>query len=43
MRNKIACEIIQEIKDTQFYVINEKLSNGYLLLRGIDRKYAFLN
>ena len=44
MRNQITCEIIQEIKDTQFYAINEKLSNGYLLLGGVDRKYMpFMN
>jgi len=40
-RNQITYEIIQEIKDTKFYAINKKLSNGYLLLGGIDRKYAF--
>jgi len=39
--NQITCEIIQEIEETKFYAINEKLSNGYLVLGGIDRKYAF--
>ena len=39
--NQITYELIQEIKETEFYAINEKLSNGYLLLGGMDRKYAF--
>ena len=39
--NQIIYEIIQEIKDTEFYALNEKLMNGYLLLGGYDRKYAF--
>ena len=29
------------IKDTKFYTLNEKLLNGYLLVCGFDRKYAF--
>ena len=39
--SQITYEIIQEIKGTLFYAVNEKLSNGYLLLGGMDRKYAF--
>ena len=38
---QITLEIIQEIKDTEFYALNEKLNNGYILLGGFDRKYAF--
>ena len=38
---QITYELIQEIKDTKFYALNEKLSNGYLLIGGYDRKYAF--
>ena len=37
----ITCEIIQEIQDTEFYALNEKLFNGFLLLCGFDRKYCF--
>jgi len=40
-KNQITFEVIQEIKDDKFYVVNEKLFNGYLLLGGFDRKYAF--
>lgn len=40
-KNQITFEVIQEIKDTEFYAINEKLFNGYLLIGGFDRKYAF--
>ena len=39
--SQITYEIIQEIKGTLFYAVNVKLSNGYLLLGGMDRKYAF--
>jgi len=38
---KITSELIQEIEGTEFYGINKKLSNGYLLLGGIDRKFHF--
>ena len=38
---KITSELIQEIEGTELYGINEKLSNGYLLLGGIDRKFRF--
>jgi hypothetical protein len=40
-RNQITFEVIQEIKDTEFYALNEKLFNDYLLIGGFDRKYAF--
>ena len=39
--NQIGFEIIQQIKDTEFYCLNEKLYNGFLLLCGFDRKFAF--
>jgi len=39
--NQITFEIIQEIKDTEFYGVNEKLNNGYILIGGMDRKYSF--
>jgi len=38
---KITSELIQEIEGTEYFGINEKLSNGYLLLGGIDRKFRF--
>ena len=38
---KITYEIIQEIKDTEFYYLGEILSNGLLLLGGLDKKYSF--
>ena len=38
---KITCEIIQEISDTQFYFLNEILSNNLLLLSGLHKKYVF--
>lgn len=37
----ITYEIIQEIKETEYYYLGEKLSNGLLLLGGIDKKYVF--
>ena len=37
----ISYEVIQEIKETEFYCISGKLNNGYLLLAGGDRKYYF--
>ena len=40
-RNQITFEVIQEIKETEFYALNEKLFNDYLLIGGFDRKYAF--
>ena len=39
--NKIEFEIIQEIGGTEFYALNETLSNGLLLLCGFNRKYGF--
>ena len=38
---KITFEVIQEIKETEFYHMAEKLSNGLLLLGGLDKKYVF--
>ena len=38
---QITFEIIQEIKDTVFYCLNEKLYKGDILIGGMDRKYAF--
>ena len=38
---KITYEVIQEIKDTEYYYLAEILSNGLLLLGGIDKKYVF--
>ena len=38
---KITYEIIQEFKDTEFYYLGEILSNGLLLLGGLDKKYSF--
>ena len=38
---KITFEVIQEFKDTNYYYMGEKLSNGYLLLGGGDKKYVF--
>ena len=38
---QITFEIIQEIKDTKFYSLNVKLYKGYILIGGMDRKYAF--
>ena len=38
---KITYEIIQEIKDTEYYYLGEILSNGLLLLGGLDKKYRF--
>ena len=38
---KITFEIIQEIKDTEFYCLNEKLYKGEILIGGMDRQYAF--
>ena len=40
-KNKITFEIIQEIKETEFYSLNEKLHNGYILIGGMDRKFGF--
>lgn len=34
-------EIIQEMKETEFYCLGNILNNGYLLLAGGDRKYRF--
>ena len=39
--NKIESEIIQEIGGTEFYALNETLSNGLLLLGWFNRKYEF--
>jgi hypothetical protein len=39
--NKINYEMIQEFKYAEFYAVNEKLSNGLLLLGGMDRNYGF--
>ena len=38
---QITFEIIQEIKDTEFYCLNVKLYKGDILIGGMDRKYAF--
>ena len=38
---KITFEVIQEIQETEFYYMGELLSNGLLLLGGIDKKYVF--
>ena len=38
---KITYEVIQEIKETEYYYLGEKLSNGLLLLGGYDKKYVF--
>ena len=38
---EINYEIIQEFKYAEFYVVNEKLSNGLLFLDGMDRNYDF--
>ena len=41
-KNKqIFYEVIQEIKDNSHYNLNTKLSYGFLLLGGIDKKYGF--
>ena len=41
-KNKqIFYEVIQEIKDSNYYNLNTKLSYGFLLLGGIDKKYGF--
>jgi hypothetical protein len=39
--DKISYEVIQEIKETEYYCYSKKLNNGYLLLAGGDRKYYF--
>jgi hypothetical protein len=39
--SQITYEVIQEFKDTEFYCLNEKLYNGFLLIGGMDRKYGF--
>ena len=39
--NKFSNEVIQEIKDSNYYNLNTKLSYGFLLLGGIDKKYGF--
>jgi hypothetical protein len=39
--DKISHEVIQEIKETEYYCYSKKLNNGYLLLAGGDRKYYF--
>ena len=38
---KITFEVIQEIKETEYYYLGEFLSNGLLLLGGQDKKYVF--
>ena len=38
---KLTYEVIQEIKETQYYYLGEKLSNGLVLLGGNDKKYSF--
>ena len=38
---KITFEIIQEIKGSEFYCLNERLYKGDILIGGMDRKYAF--
>lgn len=35
--SQITYEVIQEFKDTEFYCLNEKLYNGFLLIGGMDR------
>lgn len=41
-KNKqITYEVIQEIKEREYYSLNTKLSYGFLLLVGIDKKYGF--
>lgn len=39
--DKISYEVIQEIKETEYYCYSKILNNGYLLLAGGDRKYYF--
>ena len=39
--DKISHEVIQEIKETEYYCYSKILNNGYLLLAGGDRKYYF--
>ena len=38
---KITYEIIQEIFDTEYYYLNEILSNNYLILSNFHKKYVF--
>ena len=38
---QITFEVFQEIKDTDFYCLKEKLYKGDILIGGYDRKYAF--
>lgn len=40
-KNEITFEVIQEFNESEFYGLNEKLFNGYLLVCGFDRKYCF--
>ena len=41
VKNQITFEVIQEMKETNFYCLNVKLHNGYVLIGGMDRKYGF--
>ena len=38
---KITYEIIQEICDTEYYILNKILSNNYLILDGLNKDYVF--
>jgi hypothetical protein len=38
---KLSYEVIQEIKETEYYYLGEKLSNDLILLGGNDKKYSF--
>ena len=38
---KITYEVIQEIKETEYYYLGELLSNGLILLGGQNKKYSF--
>ena len=38
---KIEYEVIQEIKETKYYYLGEKLSNDLIVLGGYDKKYCF--